>query len=126
MSASVGFFSCTSTGSQADYGYVGKMISNHLTSRITTLQRLLGLEQVRLLGLILGLAEGTGVSCFLKVNELLAESGAGALSVAISDGDAAVEQEQRWNQEECGESGCEYFHIEWRCRRIDVCVSKFI
>ena len=84
------------------------------------------MEQVRLLGLILGLAEGTGVSCFLKVYELLAESGAGAMSVAISDGDAAVEQEQHWNQEECGESGCECFHIGWRCRRIDVCMVRFI
>ena len=66
-------------------------------SRITTLQQLLGLEQVRLLSLILGLTEGAGVPGLLQIDELLAEGGVGALSIAISDGDAAVEQAESWN-----------------------------
>ena len=79
-------------GRQPDCGYVGEAISNHQMSRIAPLQQLLGLEQVRFLSLILGLTEGAGVPGLLQIDELLAEGGVGAVSIAISDGDAAVEQ----------------------------------
>jgi len=56
-------------------------------------------EQLRLQGLILSIADGTGVPCLLEVDKLLAERCVWALGVAIPNGDAAVEQEQGWKCE---------------------------
>ncbi len=63
---------------------------------------------------------------FITINELLAERCIGTLGIAISDGDAAIEQDQGRNQEESGEAGCGSFHGGWCCPIMDVASRRFI